>query len=75
MNGPSKMQPWYVVQKLGKRGDMLYFHSVDSGSPFRPTKGTSLLFTNFLSAVQVAEVEVAEIRVLYNDEGSKEFGR
>ena len=74
MNGPTVFAPWFVVQKL-KRGELVYFYSVDSGDPFTSKKAEAMLFTNLHSASRVALAEVAEVRALFSDDDAKEFGR
>lgn len=82
MSYPTPLSPWFVVQRIGKRGVLEFYHSPVTepreGEPvelFTQTKSIVMLFQTLQQASRVAEAEAAEVRVLYSKEGAKEFGR
>lgn len=90
MNRPTLLSPWYAVQKLidpevdGYLPDgapdlytIEYYTAMeaDLGVTFHRDPKKAMLFMNLQSAARVAHAEGAEVRVLYDEAGAKEFDR
>lgn len=77
---PTPLSPWYVVQRflsLSNLGDMEYYTMANEpGEPdFTSNKGIAMLFPTFQTAMRIADATGADVRVLWNKEHVKEFGR
>ena len=80
---PTSLSPWYVVYRdrltegLNPVFKVEYYTSVnDPGEPdFTTIKNIATLFPTFQSAMRIAEATGADVRVIWNKDHVKEFGR
>jgi hypothetical protein len=77
MSFPTILGPWYVVQRrTSDDQDLEYYTSMeDGGVEFTRDEKRAMVFMSLGSAARVAEGSVATVRVLYNEDHAKEFGR
>lgn len=74
---PTYLSPWFVVQRnsLDKPLEMEFWSAdgedVIGGWTANPHQ--AMLFMSIQSAARVADAEAAEVRVLYNRDGLREF--
>ena len=73
----SVMSPYYIVQNVVEEHIISYYIAPEEAyeKTFSKNKKLVLLFTSLQSASRVADSTDAEVRVLYNKEHLKEFGR
>lgn len=75
---PTPEAPWYIVFHDGRQGTTYYqsaYSEGTDGSTFHKSKVGAQIFVNLKAAVMVARATVSSIRVLFDAEEAKEFGR
>jgi hypothetical protein len=79
MSHPTMLSPWFIVQRVrvDKEIDASYveYWTSDGEGTLAWSRNPhqAMLFMGLQSAARVAEAEVAEVRVLYNKDGLREF--